>query len=134
MTKEAGERSFDELARGLASGTLSRRKALRLMGGVLVGSALAFIPGTAGAKPKPAGKKCKHDHQCASERCVNDVCDGNPCSVGFLVTPVGGGAPFCACSVGCQLSCTDCVEGTICTTGGGCDPARFPVTCAVACP
>ena len=49
MTKEAGERSFDELASGLASGTLSRGKALRLMGAALVGSVLAFIPGVAEA-------------------------------------------------------------------------------------
>ena len=38
MTKEVGERSFDELASGLASGTLSRGKALRLMGAALLGA------------------------------------------------------------------------------------------------
>ena len=32
MSPEARERSFDELARGLASGEVSRRKALRVMG------------------------------------------------------------------------------------------------------
>ena len=32
MSPEARDHSFDDLARGLASGTLSRGKALRLMG------------------------------------------------------------------------------------------------------
>jgi hypothetical protein len=45
--------SFDDLARGLASGSLSRRKALRFMGGALVGSLLAAIPGVAWAQQTP---------------------------------------------------------------------------------
>jgi hypothetical protein len=44
MSPEARERSFDELARGLASGSISRGKALRLMGAALVGGVLASIP------------------------------------------------------------------------------------------
>jgi hypothetical protein len=48
------EHSFDELARGLASGSVSRRKALRLMGAALLGSTLASIPGVALAVP-PSG-------------------------------------------------------------------------------
>ena len=44
MSPEARERSFDELARGLANGSISRAKALRLMGAALVGGALASIP------------------------------------------------------------------------------------------
>jgi hypothetical protein len=41
--------SFDDLAKGLASGTVSRLKALRLMGGALVAAALAAVPGGAAA-------------------------------------------------------------------------------------
>src|SRR5919107_1109369 len=44
----------DELTRGLASGTLSRGKALRLMGAALVGGTLASLPGVAWAR-RPAG-------------------------------------------------------------------------------
>jgi hypothetical protein len=51
MSPEARERSFDELASGLASGTLSRGKALRLMGAALVGGLLAFTPKVAEAAP-----------------------------------------------------------------------------------
>ena len=49
MSPEARERSFDELASGLASGTLSRDKALRLMGAAVVGGVLASIPRVAAA-------------------------------------------------------------------------------------
>ena len=41
MSQETTNRSFDELAKGLATGTLSRGKALRLVGGALLGAALA---------------------------------------------------------------------------------------------
>ena len=47
-----GETSFDELAKELAEGKLSRRNALRWIGGTLVGSLLASIPGVALATPQ----------------------------------------------------------------------------------
>src|SRR3712207_5391368 len=53
------DHSLDSLARGLADGSLSRRKALRLMGAALVGAALASIPGVAwAAKCQPGEFKC----------------------------------------------------------------------------
>jgi len=52
MGEQTRERSFDELAKGLASGTLSRGKALRLMGAALLGGALASLPGGAWASHK----------------------------------------------------------------------------------
>src|SRR5918994_651854 len=48
-----GERSFDELAKGLANGTVSRRQVLRLLGGALFGGVLASIPGVAWAHHWP---------------------------------------------------------------------------------
>ncbi len=49
------ETSFDELAKGLTNGTLSRRKALRMFGAALVGGMLASIPGVAwAARPEDA--------------------------------------------------------------------------------
>jgi hypothetical protein len=41
------ETSFDNLAKGLASGTVSRRQALTWMGSALLGGVLASIPGVA---------------------------------------------------------------------------------------
>jgi hypothetical protein len=40
-----GEHSLDELARGLASGAVSRRKALGVLGNILAGTLLASVPG-----------------------------------------------------------------------------------------
>ena len=61
MSPEARERSFDELARGLASGSISRGKALKLMGAALVGGVLASSPGVALAAPTcPTGEvRCR---------------------------------------------------------------------------
>jgi hypothetical protein len=76
MSPEARERSFDELARGLASGTLSRGRALKLMGAALVGGTLASLGiGEAAANDcKRNGKRCKKNTQCCSGNCVNGTC------------------------------------------------------------
>jgi hypothetical protein len=47
------EHSLDELAKGLASGTLSRSRAIKLMGAALLGGVLASIPGVALAHHRP---------------------------------------------------------------------------------
>jgi hypothetical protein len=60
MAEELREHSFDELARELASGTLSLRKALKVMGAALFGGALtATIPGVAFAAPKKKRPKSR---------------------------------------------------------------------------
>jgi hypothetical protein len=46
------DHSLDNVARGLASGTISRREAVRLMGAALLGGALASVPGLARAAPR----------------------------------------------------------------------------------
>src|SRR3712207_9187222 len=51
--QEPGHNLVDELASSLASGRLSRRQALRLLGATLLGSALAFIPGVARSREVP---------------------------------------------------------------------------------
>ena len=76
MSPQAREHSFDELARGLASGEVSRGKALRLMGAALVGGTLASLLGIGEAAAAPGGckrdgKKCKKSSQCCSGNCVN---------------------------------------------------------------
>jgi hypothetical protein len=47
------EHSFDALAKGLASHSLSRRAALKWVGRAVLGGLLAFIPGVAWAHHKP---------------------------------------------------------------------------------
>jgi hypothetical protein len=130
MSPEARDHSFDELTRGLASGTISRGKALRLMGAAFVGGALASIPGIASAKHinkprklpgKSPGKKCTEDSQCQSEVCVEGVCGG------FLRNchkcPEGCG---CAVNEGGVIKCIAC-DQVVCEVRpvgscGECDP------------
>jgi hypothetical protein len=51
------EHSFDELAKGLASGAVSRRRALKLLGLAIGGGLLSSIPGLAwGQEGPPEGK------------------------------------------------------------------------------
>src|SRR5215211_5293732 len=72
-----GESFFDELARGLADGSVTRGKALRLMGAALVGGALVSVGiGEAEADNlcKPIGKKCNKDNQCCSQNCSSGTC------------------------------------------------------------
>jgi hypothetical protein len=47
VSQQPTNRYFDELTRALASGSISRCKALRLMGAALVGGTLASFPGVA---------------------------------------------------------------------------------------
>jgi hypothetical protein len=72
MATQTTERSLDELAKGLATGTLSRGKAIRWMGGALLGAALASIPGVAWADDdcRRLGRECRRDSQCCSKNCI----------------------------------------------------------------
>ncbi len=103
------EGSLDELAKGLASSTVSRRKALRLLGAALVGGALASIPGVAWAAGRKGGNRecvrcCKKKFgpgrkrgQCISAGARGEcpvTCDGNgggECPPGSLLPPAVGG-------------------------------------------
>jgi hypothetical protein len=54
------ETSFDDLARGLASGAVSRRQALRLAGAAVVSAALVpLLPGTAEALTRRQRRRCR---------------------------------------------------------------------------
>jgi hypothetical protein len=157
MSPEARERSFDALATGLASGSISRGRALKLMGAALVGSTLASLGiGEAAADPtgcKRNGKHCTRETQCCSGNCVNGACSA--CPSGTVELCNGTCARPCdpddleSCGAGCN-PCTVrevsgafyCVSGntsTPCTTSCDCpsgqfcqqiEPNRF---CVVAC-
>ena len=123
MSPEARERAFDALATEMASGSISRGKALRLMGVALVGGTLSSfgIGGIAAADDlcKPGGKKCKKDKQCCSGTCGED----HKCT---SCTSEGGS---CAADADCctnicdgeTLSCATCRgAGNSCTTDREC--------------
>jgi hypothetical protein len=131
------ERSFDDLAKGLVDGTVSRRKALRLMGGALVGAALASVPGAAWAeKCKPLLHKCAFNTQCCSRNCMKNpqgrgrICGcptdqtlcNNQCivcnNVGEVVNPE---TCQCECPTG-QVVCNNACVSNVCGVGEVFDP------------
>jgi hypothetical protein len=123
MSEEARGRSFDELAKGLASGEVSRRKALKMMGAALLGGTLASVPGMAWAASNPK--------RCGSLR----VCPGD------TVCLQKGKNPQCGCPSGTQLCGTNqCVDtktdpsncgscGNACAAGQSCQRGQCVVSC-----
>ena len=158
MSQEARERSFDELASGLASGSISRGKALRLMGAALVGGTLASLgigEAAAARRCKQAGKHCKNDEQCCNGDCAGGTCSAcpagrvllangtcaKPCTSGvdcplcslFCRQDSGLDVSYCSGGIatpfqGCPNGDIDCPEGQFCQFGLG-----DPDICAVAC-
>jgi hypothetical protein len=147
MTRPTTESSFDELARGLASGSISRGKALRLMGAALVGGTLTSfgIGGVALAddRCKPTAKKCKKNKQCCSGNCSGGTCAACPsaqvlCNGSCVSTSCSEGQIFdpssCACVAQCIPEFATCTADTQCCSGicsdfGGvltCDDCRNP--------
>jgi len=61
------DRSLDELARDLATSNVSRGRVLKIMGGALLGSVLAAVPGVAWADDD----RCSEGQTRCGERCVN---------------------------------------------------------------
>jgi hypothetical protein len=111
--------SLDELAKGLATGAISRHKAIRLMGGALVGGMLVSVPGMAWAKPKPG--KCK---------------PGTPCPNGTRCLPnAHGGGGTCPCGGFCTTSCAACGPSQVCVQAGSSVCADLsPFACVTPCP
>ena len=107
---------------GAILGTLSRGKALRLMGAALVGGTLGSLGiGEAAAAPsgcKRNGKKCKQNTQCCSENCVDGVC-----------------GPACVSDGGTCSTSTDCCSEN-CSNGFCCASGRVGLsngTCVISC-
>ena len=134
------DRAFDELAKGLADGTLSRGRALRLMGAALVGAAMASISGVAwAAPPEDRGRPCpKGEIKCRNTCCgPEDLCCRGACTnVSFN-------------RLNCGRCGNECAEGEDCCTGrcvplnttehcsgcfAGCHPAEICVNGTCQCP
>ena len=128
---------FDELSRGLATGGISRRRALKLAGAAILGSTglLSLFPGVAGAQSSVYGRTvtsqqigeggCAEDEPAISNR----RCEPSPCG--------GNQSCFCAETVSGNRRCVnlrravcprrdecdsnrDCPRGEVCIKVGGC--------------
>jgi hypothetical protein len=156
------ELSLDELAKGLASGTLSRGKAIRWMGGALLGAALASIPGVAWANDcRRLGRECRRDSQCCSrncirrgddkvcacpegksrcgDRCVNRERNENHCGECFHRCDEGQECVGGVCEGGCPPGETVCggdccPEGHECMQRGNGEPPFCQPICTPSCP
>jgi len=123
---------FDDLARGLADGSITRGRALRLMGAALVGGALGSL-GIRGASadPKgctPNGKDCKRDKQCCSGNCSSHGrCVGG--GLGCLPNGDSCGSNGACCSGNCSNGFC-CASGRVGLSNGTCAvPCRSPADC-----
>jgi hypothetical protein len=126
--------SFDHLARSLAEGNLSRRRALRLFGAALVGMMMASIPGVAWAAPCRPGqfqcgrRCCPETFSCVRGECVC-LAGQQHCPAGTLQGPESCCQEgFDCCTVGAGgviVSSTCCPSGTC-----RCDPVANVCTCA----
>jgi hypothetical protein len=133
MSPEARERAFDALATEMASGSISRGKALKLMGAALVGGTLASLGiGEAAAdnECKPVNKKCRKNHQCCSGKCEGGTCaclpDHHP-TLG-IISPCTSGTQCCSgfCSGGFCVGRNSIL--CVCQTGG-----TFATCTSIAC-
>jgi hypothetical protein len=119
------DHSIDELARGLVTGTLSRRQALRLLGAALVGGVLASIPEVALAAPPSGGQGCP----AGTTRCGGTLC----CNASTEECKRGGrpggftGRPRCG-PISCTFPNPVCPNGTSC-----CCVGDFCICCPAGC-
>jgi Stigma-specific protein, Stig1 len=137
--------SFDELAKGLATGAVSRGTALRWMGGALLGAALAAVPGVAWADDRCSeeqsrcGVRCvnlqTNERHCGS--CFNRCAEGQECVGGVCQCPSGttlcGGNCVPNCPSGQTLNTSTCQCVQVCPPD--CPPGQACVDgqCAI-CP
>ena len=115
MSQETSNHSFDELTRGLASGSISRGRALRLMGAALVGGALGSL-GLRGASADPIGCKRTGKHCTRNDQCCSKICSSGTCA---------------ACLSGQVLCGGSCVSNSCLTNSG---QVFNTSTCQCECP
>ena len=148
------ESFFDDLARGLADGTLTRGKALRLMGAAVLGASLGSLSGAAAGGGvawadddddcKPRGRRCKRNRQCCSKNCIeNPSGSGKVCGCPTTKTPCGGRCvtnctPPKVLDANCQCVCE---SGQVECSNGSCVSNSCPdgqslntTTCQCECP
>ncbi len=112
------ENSFDKLAKGLASGTVTRVQALKLVGAaILSGMLLPLFPGrTLGQE------ECDSDEVlCGSECCDPEDCCGTTCC---------GVAEACCDGVVCCGPTEECCYGVCCESGKVCDATYGLCVCS----
>ena len=129
------ESFFDDLTRGLADGSLTRGRALRLMGAAVVGGTLGSLGlggvAVADEECKPTAKKCKKDKQCCSGACVGGTCTA--CASGQVLCGGSCVSNSCLTNSGQVFNTTtcqcECPSGAITLSNGTCVTSCFGGDC-----
>jgi hypothetical protein len=129
VSEDARDRSLDELAKGLASGTLSRRKALHLMGAALLGGALASVPGVALAAPKPGSGRGGGGKSACAKYCQSLFGANTPAEQQCVSEGTAGTGPCFSCSP--TTGCGPNFQKPTCTVTG---QSYNCSTCQCECP
>lgn len=130
------EYSFDALAKGLASGTISRRKALKLVGSAILGAGLLSAIPTREAEAAECGSRHGCARQCRTRtncrcvetvtgnvRCVRRICCGRRCNTNGDC----GNNALCMTENCCNFS-RECVPICGRPRPGYCDAGTFTAT------
>ncbi|HZU70297.1 MAG TPA: hypothetical protein VFA09_23710 [Ktedonobacteraceae bacterium] len=125
---------FETVTKTLADDKISRRTALRRVGGTVAGVAAASaLPGLALAKKNSCaggGGTCSNP-----SRFTN--CQGNPNTNCYCFTELGGKA-VCGCNSYCSQvptcsSSQKCPKGSVCIVSTGCNCSSSQGVCVPAC-
>lgn len=134
-----GGYSLDELAKGMASGTISRGRALKLVGGAFLGGALSFLSFTDVAEARLRRRRRRRGARCPASgsgcdvRCVNTTrdcaCVRTVEGTRVCVHPCCSDRP-CSSSFG-----TRCNAGEVCMRNDcpGCDQGQQEGVCVKVC-
>ena len=116
MSQQTTNRSFDELARAMAEGSLSRRRALKLFAGTALA---ALIPSRALADDDDCVRVCHVPFDRETEEC--DFANAETRCVSRIRLRVHLANHPCDCRGRCRNCLTSCLpNGGTCTTNGQC--------------
>ena len=131
----AKESFFDDLARGLADGSITRGKALKLMGAAVVGGTLGSLGvggvAVADEECKPTGKKCRKNAQCCSGIC-RGTCQAQTTTTTTTEAPTTTTSTTTPPPVPCGGG-VFCEPGGVCCFGQVCQPPGFDCCALIDC-
>jgi hypothetical protein len=142
VSQETTSRSFDELARGLANGSISRRKAIKFIAATTLGGILGLSGmGTAFAKNKTCAQWCAAvfgANTPAAGRCTSDAAHGtglcSSCTTATLPSSVcctrnSSGNCISYSGASCCGSDATCLNGSCCANANACGSTCLAAPC-----
>ncbi len=132
-----GGYSLDELAKGMASGTISRGRALKLVGTAFLGGALSFLSFADVAEARLRRRRRRRGARCPSSTGCNTRCTNTNLDCACVRTTEDTRVCVHPCCSGraCNSSFgTRCRSDEVCVTSGCCNtPNNREGVCAKVC-